>query len=276
MKHILVHLDASPRAALRLAIAQQLATQHEAQLTALYGVLPELAALPWGGSEWMATVAAQVVARNDERRARTQAMVADAAARPRTVAPQWVDGAEQPYWQLLQRAPYADLLVLGQADETDVSTGTLPPGLVPGALCDAGRPTLLVPYAGTFDALPRRVLIAWHASREAARALHASLPWLCQASRIDVAIPIGEPGPSIDHSAELGAWLRARGVQAPVSLHHLSATEPGEALVSLAADQSSDLLVMGCYGHSRAREWVLGGATSSVLRTMTLPVLMSH
>jgi nucleotide-binding universal stress UspA family protein len=50
----------------------------------------------------------------------------------------------------------------------------------------------------------------------------------------------------------------------------------GDALLSLAADTSADLLVMGCYGHTRAREWVLGGATRTVLKSMTLPVLMAH
>ena len=76
---------------------------------------------------------------------------------------------------------------------------------------------------------------------------------------------------------DLDSYLKLRGVE-PV-WHREGGTEPGfvgELLLSRAFDLDADLLVMGCYGHGRAREWVLGGTSRTVLRSMTLPVLMSH
>lgn len=274
MKHILVHVDASPRAAARLGLAQQLATRQGAELTAFYGVLPGLLATPWVG-EGVAGLATQLVEIDGEQRASAQAIVEQAAARSGQVVPRWVDGGAAPYWSLLQRAPYADLLVLGQPDGADAATGALPPDLVAGVLCDSGRPALVVPSSGAFEASGRRVLIAWKPAREAARALRASLPWLQQAERIDVAMR--EEGDSdFDHAAALQYWFQVQGLRAHVQLHRLGPGDIGESLLSLATDVASDLLVMGCYGHSRAREWALGGVTRSLLRTMTLPVLMAH
>jgi nucleotide-binding universal stress UspA family protein len=70
--------------------------------------------------------------------------------------------------------------------------------------------------------------------------------------------------------------LARHGVNAEIE-QTVSADLPvGEVLLSRAADLGVDLLVMGAYGHSRARELLLGGATRSLLRSMTVPVLMSH
>lgn len=284
MKHILVHLDASSRSAVRLAMAQALATQQGGRLTALYGVVPGLLATPWGATDGMAAMAGDLFELDVEQRARAQALVAQAATRPGKVAPIWVDAGSSPYGSLLRHAPYADLLVLGQDDPEDPTTGALPPGLVPGALCETGRPALVVPAAGVFPPGAKRPLLAWKPCREAARALSASLPWLHRAERIDVAVQAEGPDARdglgedarLDPAETLQAWLKWQGVGAPVRLHRLPAGDVGEALLSVSADADSDLLVMGCYGHSRAREWVLGGATRTLLQSMTLPVLMAH
>ena len=71
-------------------------------------------------------------------------------------------------------------------------------------------------------------------------------------------------------------WLHLQGVSAPLRLHTLGVGDVGEALLSLAADTAADMLVMGCYGHSRAREMVLGGVSRTLLSSMTVPVLISH
>ena len=77
---------------------------------------------------------------------------------------------------------------------------------------------------------------------------------------------------------DLAGYLRLHGVEPKVQYHGAASVEGGvgESLLSLAADVQADLLVMGCYGHSRARELVLGGASRTILRSMTLPVLMAH
>jgi nucleotide-binding universal stress UspA family protein len=121
-------------------------------------------------------------------------------------------------------------------------------------------------------------LLAWDGSLEAARAISAALPLLQQVPRVTLAVYNGEekygahgavPG------ADMATYLARHGLKVDLVERH----EPGavgEALLSLAADLQAGLLVMGCYGHSRLREIVLGGATRDVLRGMTLPVLMAH
>lgn len=271
MKSILTHIDASPRADVRLAFAQALARIHEAELTALYGVLPSLLATPWLAGEAMAYASSMLADLDREQGARARATFDKAASRGMLG---WADGGSAPYAALLQRALTTDLLVLGQADANDTLTGGLPLGLVPSLITDSGKPTLVLPYAGSFDPVASDVLVAWKPAREAARAVAAALPWLRRAARVHVA---NRPEADDDESATaLAHWLRLHGVTAPIVPHRLGKGEVGEALLSLAADTNAGLLVMGCYGHSRAREWVLGGASSVVLASMTLPVLMVH
>jgi nucleotide-binding universal stress UspA family protein len=273
MKSILVHIDASPRAAVRLLLAQRIAHQHAARLTALYGVTPSLLSNPWAAGEGMAPAAAMAAELDREQRQRARSLVQQATAGGLI---EWVDAGEAPYGALLQHLPYHDLLVLGQTDSRDTLTGALPPALVPSALADGGLPALVVPSAGAFDQLGSRVLIAWKPTREATRAVHAAVPFLRAAAQVDVALRPEGGDSTLDHGAALSRWLRLQGVTAPVRLHTLGPAEVGESLLSLAADTGAGLLVMGCYGHGRAREWVLGGASRTVLASMTLPVLMAH
>ena len=270
MKRILVHLDASPRTAVRLALAQRLAHRDGAELDAFYGVEPTLVALPWAAGEGLGSVAAALAELDAEQRKRARTLVDQTAGRsPLT----WIDGGAAPYWSLLQHAMYSDLLVLGQTDGQDGLTGPVTPGLVPHTIIDTGKPTLVVPANGSFE-VPCRILVAWKATRESARAVTAALPWLRRAKAVHLAIPADED--HADAPARLTHWLQLQGVAAPIEHHRLADGEAGAALLSLAARSGAELLVMGCYGHSRARELVLGGASRTVLHSMTLPVLMVH
>lgn len=270
MKSILAHLDASPRASVRIAYAQELARLHGAELTTLYGVLPALLATPWLAGEAMAYAASMLADLDQEQGARARATFEQAARRG---ALGWVDAGSTPYPALLQHALTTDLLVLGQVDTKDALTGGLPPDLVPSLITDSGKPTLVLPFAGSFDPNVTEVLVAWKPAREAARAVTAALPWLRRAARVHVA---SRPEGDDSDGAAFEHWLRLHGVTAPIHTHGIGGGEVGEALLSLAADTNAGLLVMGCYGHSRAREWVLGGASRVVLGSMTLPVLMVH
>jgi nucleotide-binding universal stress UspA family protein len=272
IKRSLVVLDASPRSAVRLRLAQALSHLHDGEVTALYGVVPTLLATPWAAGEGMGG-AASLLAEVDEQQRRRARAVFDEAGDPDRL--HWVDGGDAPYRVLLQQCLTHDLLVLGQSGVGDGMNGALPPDLVPAAIADGGRPTLLVPAVGAFDSTDGPVLVAWKPTREAARAVSAALPWLRRAPEVHLAsqeeTAAPEPGlAAVEH------WLRLQGVQAPIQRHGLAPGEAGERLLSAATDFGAALLVMGCYGHSRAREWMLGGATRTVLRTMTLPVLMVH
>lgn len=272
IKRSLVVLDASPRSAVRLRLAQALARAHDGEVTALYGVLPALLATTWAAGEGMASAASLLAEIDAEQRQRARAVFQAAGDADRL---RWLDGGDSPYWALLQQSFTHDLLVLGQSDPTDDQTGALPADLVPTAITDSGRPALVIPAAGTFESTDGPVLVAWKPTRETARAVTAAMPWLRRAPQVHLAMQVQTDAAQPELPA-LERWLQLHGVRGPVHQHQLAAGEVGERLLSMATDLGAALLVMGCYGHSRAREWVLGGATRTVLRTMTLPVLMAH
>jgi len=183
------------------------------------------------------------------------------------------------------RALCTDLVVLGQRDPEDALAWGVPADFVPAVVADSGRPVLVVPRVGHYDVIGRRVLVAWKPAREAARALATALPLLRQAEHVEVAhwresgearVPLADTDDSRAQSSALEDWLQAHGVRARHTQQGDAHADIGEQLLSLAAHVDADLLVMGCYGRSRTREWLLGGATRTVLQSMTLPVWMAH
>lgn len=270
-KTILLHLDSSARAAERVRIARQVADAFEGDVIAQPCTLSALMRYPYaleGAAEAVA------IMQSLDKDCRDKAFSTFKAAGGESPRLRWEEPMSDAPWGFARRALYADLLILGQRDPDDPAAGELPADFVPSVLVESGRPALVVPYAGPVATIGRNVLIAWKETREAARALSAALPWLVRAQSVH-AVSYGEDAePSL---RRLKRYLSAQGVDA-VALQHGDPDEDevGERILSMAADVSADLLVMGCYGHSRAREWVLGGATRSMLQSMTLPVLMSH
>jgi len=173
---------------------------------------------------------------------------------------------------------YADLIVLGQLDPDDRQAPLFRPQPEEVALA-VGRPILVVPYAGTWNTIGRRVLIGWDASREATRAINDAMPLLSAAESVTVLAIDPESNP-VRHGdmpgADIALHLARHGVKATIESTVSAGIGIGNALLSRASDLSADLLVIGAYGHSRLRELVLGGATRTVIASMTLPVLMSH
>jgi nucleotide-binding universal stress UspA family protein len=154
----------------------------------------------------------------------------------------------------------------------------LPFDFVESVVIASGKPALVIPTIRLAEPVGRVVLVAWKETREAARAVSAALPLLQKAGKVHVAI--WEDPSSVKELAQapldIAQSLRAHGVEAEVHRHGPASREVGEFLLSRATDLSADLIVMGCYGHGRAREWVLGGASRTVLQSMTVPVLMAH
>lgn len=183
---------------------------------------------------------------------------------------------------LALHARAADLVVMSQAETAHASSADLAAHVV----LHAGRPVLIVPAAVQPASVARHALVAWDASREAARALQLALPLLRQASQVSVAlIDTAPPGrDSFDARAvDPLVYLKRHGIDATLVQHTIDGQHRafqrnaiGEALLSLTVDRGADLLVMGGYGHSRMRETILGGVTRSVLEGMTTPVLMAH
>ena len=277
LKQVLVHLDPSVAAAQRLGLARQLAGQHGAALSALYATTPVLVGFPYAPG--MGPAMASLTEVDDEQRQRTRKMFDESLHAPGPGA-SWSETSEVPAaGAFAQQAFYADLLVLGQRNSTDVLAAGVPADFPESVMVASGRPALVVPWVACPSVVGETVAIAWKETREAARAVTAALPILQRARQVHV---ISWEGKDEQASAVQGAgldldgYLRLHGVK-PV--WHRGGAEPdrlGEMLLSRVFDLGADLLVMGCYGHSRAREWILGGTTRSILASMTLPVLMVH
>ncbi|MDX2201443.1 MAG: universal stress protein [Hyphomicrobiaceae bacterium] len=178
----------------------------------------------------------------------------------------------------VEQARAADLVIASQEDPSWEYSAMLE---FPERLAvESGRPTLLIPTAGRFPTFASRVLVAWNGSRESARAVFDAVPMLQHAKAVNLlTITRGAPARGAEkviEAAEIAASLGRHGIKCEVSTSIAVDIEVEDELLSRAADYSADLIVMGCYGHSRLREFVLGGASRAIFRTMTAPILMSH
>jgi nucleotide-binding universal stress UspA family protein len=278
-KDLLVGLDSGASARERIEIAAALAERFAAHLVGLYPLPMPEAPRHFGYYD-----PALLNPFFEELRARAR----DAADKTREVfehiaslhgvSAEWREIPEGADADPAVHARYADLAILGQLDPDSGEPDMIRPRPEQVTLA-SGRPILVVPYAGNFPNLGRRVVIGWNASREAARAVNDAMPLLTAAEIVSILTIDPREGARAHGElpgADISLHLARHGVKAEIE-RTVSADLPvGEALLSRAADLGADLLVMGAYGHSRARELLLGGATRSLLRSMTLPVLMSH
>jgi nucleotide-binding universal stress UspA family protein len=166
-----------------------------------------------------------------------------------------------------------DLSVLAQS-EPDTTARNM---VVEAALFESGRPVLVVPYIQREGLELDCVMVCWDGSRSAARAVGDALPFLARAKKVEVVLVASEPGKSDEiPGADIAQHLARHGLK--VELERIVAVDVDvtNTILSHAADVGGDLLVMGGYGHSRLREFVLGGVTRGILASMTLPTLMSH
>jgi nucleotide-binding universal stress UspA family protein len=177
--------------------------------------------------------------------------------------------------EITLQARHADMSVLGQP-ATDGPLAKPQMAVFEELLFYSGRPVLVVPWAGKADPVPQTAIVAWDASGTAARAVADALPLLKRAKKVIVLVAAdrnaGEhPGTDIAlHLARHGVTVETRYI--PMDAE----TETADLLLSQSAELGAGLMVMGGYHHSRIRESILGGVTRTIMRTMTLPVLLSH
>ena len=167
-----------------------------------------------------------------------------------------------------------DLNIIAQPDRSNPSQTDF---LSEAVLFGSGRPVLMVPYITRAPIGTDRVLICWDGGVPAARAVHDAMPFLRKATTIDiVAVNEAEDDAGEVSSAALIAHLARRDLSA--TPHRLTADTSNihNAILSLAADNDTDLIVMGAYGHSRLREFILGGTTRGMFESLTVPALISH
>jgi nucleotide-binding universal stress UspA family protein len=168
-----------------------------------------------------------------------------------------------------------DLVVVGQSNRDD--DGLPDEVLDEAALFESGRPVVFVPFIQKAGLKLDRVMVCWDGSRAATRAVADSLPFLKKAKLVEVVIVASKPGKGDEMAgADLGQHLARHGLKVEVKKIVSNEIDVPSTILSYAADSSADMIVMGGYGHSRLREFILGGVTRSILETMTVPVLMSH
>jgi nucleotide-binding universal stress UspA family protein len=274
-KTILVHLDHRPRSSVRLQLAFRLAERFDAHLVGLFA--PGGARLPsYAQAEGGPLLREMLEKRRAEILQEARKRFQDVAGRNGGSRAEWRASESEPDQAVRLSARYADLVVAGQPESGDEVEQR---GVANEMALTSGRPVLFVPYAGQFADVGKRVLIAWDAGREAARAVSDALPLLKGAEAVEVVAfdpeRVGrrhgeEPG------ADIGLYLSRHGVKVTVARQSGAGYEVGGQILSRAADYGADLIVMGAFGHSRVRELVLGGATRTLLEAMTVPVLMSH
>ncbi len=275
---VLLHLDGSPASAVRLQVAQRLAQRLGAQIDALYAVYSPLTLYPYSfGTEASFAGFAEDLLRLEKQQRDRAHMAFDralsSAAAERQV--RWHEAIGEPTRAFVQRAWGSDLMLLGQHDPDNKTLGGLGESFVADVLIDTGKPALVLPYTHRGPVGEQRVVLAWKRTPESARAATAALPWLKRAAQVHVLAwqeGEGDGGAALP----IEPWLRSHGVAYTVHREGPVGRDLGEMLLSQLADLQADLLVMGCYGHGRTREWMLGGVTRTVLRAMTCPVLMAH
>jgi len=228
----------------------------------------------------MGTIPASLIegqrAENEKAAADARAKFDEAARRAGVSFESWskwasVPGSADHFGAMARRF---DLSVVAQTE-----AGRLAPEevIVEGALFGSGRPVVVVPYIQNSGVKLDRVMIAWDASRPAARAVGDAMPFLRRAKAIDVVIVANERLKSDEiPGADIGHHLARHGLKVEVKRIVATDIDVASALLSHAADTAADFMVMGGYGHSRLREFILGGATRGIVKAMTIPTLMSH
>lgn len=278
-KTILVHVDESKHMAKRVRIASQLAMNCNAHLVgAAATAVPGAFYLPGVVGESAVTLSAYLTYLQ-ERAQDALTEFESLAQRAGVVSLEKRTVEDESGVGICMQARYSDLVVLGQSDPEE-SLPALRPGFPEYVVMNAGRPVLIVPYAGEFAQVGKRVLIAWDASMEATRAVTAAIPFLREADLVQVVVFDSKSRPDAhgeQPGADIALFLSRHGVKVEVSQQTTAdRIDTGNAILSYAADFNADMLVMGGYGHSRFREVLLGGVTKTILQSMTVPVLMAH
>ncbi|MDH3673805.1 MAG: universal stress protein [Gammaproteobacteria bacterium] len=269
-KEIIVHVDDSNNCAARIAMASDLAVIHDARLIGVYyrhGLrFPTSREIENGTG----LLEAQQNLSNELEAAAQSAF--SSSVENKRIASEWRACDLSDNSALIMHARYVDLVVIEGGFRP--KTGTDKIFSADGVVIEAGRPVLLLPPQGRQTRIGRHILVAWNASREAARALNDALPLLKRADSVRViSLETGHIKPDMV------------GVLTHLSRHRVKAItqsvrdndgEPGEVLLGQARNHDIDLIVMGAYGHARLREISFGGTTAYMLKHSTIPMFMSH
>jgi nucleotide-binding universal stress UspA family protein len=279
-KDILVVTDDTPRCEEQVNVALKLAARHDAHVIGLMvqqpAHLPQYAPVGIPGAlrdellERQRQIAEEVRGRVRE----TFERLANAAGVPN----EWHTADGDPVKAVSLFSRHADLAVIGQGSREHAGYGTAR-DLAEQVVLASGRPVLVVPRVGTYPSVGHRVLVAWDAGREAARAVADALPMLKGAEHV-VTLSANPDTGDKQHGelpgADIARHLARHGVRVDAQRVSSRDVPIADLLLNRILDERIDLLVMGAYGHARVREIWLGGVTRRLMESMTVPVFVSH
>lgn len=279
IKDIVLSLSLAAKQDGAIDYALSLASAFGARLTGIASAYEQMPVGLLGDDSWVAGVE-QIRAEIDQATKAAIARFEDAARaagvpiETRRLETTYAGSAEE-FGRMARRF---DLSVVPQAEP---GSGTSDHLIIEATLFDSGRPVIVVPSAVTGSAQRRaarfdQIMIGWDGSRSAARAVADAFPFLQRAKAIEI-VTVGDSTPAgqvtggdlADHLLQHGLRVHTRRIPA-------ADRDVPAKILSRAEETSADLVVMGGYGHSRVREFILGGATRSALKAMSIPTLMSH
>jgi nucleotide-binding universal stress UspA family protein len=289
LKDLLVCIDPTAAGETRLKLAFNLARANKAHLAGAY-VLPEgdgarrgpsgfggvpgmtgFTEAPSPGAAVSETFHEAEVADRVEHRFKNELQIAG-------IDGEWHIVPDGDAAELIELAKSVDMTIMGQRppnSRTDGAARLRPDDVVMAA----GRPVLVVPYAGNFETVGQRILVAWDGTREANRAVNDALPLLADAQAVTVMFvganerDLKQHLPALERITD---HLKRHGANAVPEETTSSGLAISDILLSRAADLAADLIVSGGYHHSQLREALIGGVSRELLKHMTVPVLMSH
>ncbi len=275
IKDIVVNLSVGEKASPACDYAVSVAATFDAHLAGIAFLYDPI--VPVSGAGYIPADVIEAQERDNEAATRaaldrfsTACSRAGVTAEPLTLSASFAGVGEQ-FGRIARRF---DLSIVGQADP---ETSAVEEIIAESALFESGRPVIIVPYIQKAPLKLDNVMLCWDGSRAAARAIADAMPLLVKAGRVEVVIVSNERGKQNEiEGADIGAHLARHGLNVDVKRTALGDIDVADVILSHAADAGSDFIVMGGYGHSRLREFVLGGVTRSIFRSMTAPVLMSH
>lgn len=275
-RDLVVFLDQHAGHSQRLAFAVSLAKRWQAHLIATFVTQP--LALHPHASFAVGTGLSSMLAdyHADAETARAQARAEfDRLTDRRSFTSEWRESDNEAGEALMLHARHASLAILGPPARQSSTTTVL--GLSERMIFASGRPCLLVPTGWSSERLGNRIVVGWNGSREATRAIADAMPLLTAAEAVHLVVVPDARTQTLfgeDPGADMAAHLARQG--APVVLEQRQGDDAGAVLLDRCAATDADLLVVGAMGRSRISEFILGGATRTVLDRVDVPVLLSR
>jgi nucleotide-binding universal stress UspA family protein len=274
-RDIITHLDATPTDEIRLGHAEAIATQFGAHLTGVYtNMLPEAIA-------YSAEVGAEAIFEMEQRLRQRGATKAKMLAErlTRLGVPSELRKIEDlPHLlraAVAREARWADLFVASCPRETDDRQWG---SMIESVLFEGGHGVYLIPPGLRAREAMRTIVIGWADTREAARAVTEAMPLLRLATAVHL-VGVKEytnEAAALATLSDIAAHLARHGVTTSINVALASDKSVASVLLDQAHRVSADFIVTGAYGHSRVREWLLGGATRELLERSDIPLLMAH